>query len=117
MCLLDTRPSLAMTWAGMSRHQMTVRLAIQAAPVVPKVTPVPSAMASAGRLVIVAMAAANGAEAGPSELEFEPQAVCGRAREGQGHRVVGLGEVHDALVVPEVHRQQLRMAVDAQARR
>ena len=100
--LLDRRPSLAMTWAGMSRHQMTVSVAIrQAAP-----PPTTRSACDRGREL---------AEAGVAVLEREAEPLGRAPRHRQQVRVVGLGEVDDPPVVAEVHRLELRVAVDAEA--
>jgi hypothetical protein len=48
-------------------------------------------------------------------LELQAEFVCGRPRTLQADRIVGLGEVHDAAIIAEIERQELRMTVDAQA--
>ena len=54
-------------------------------------------------------------EAGLAMLEREPESIRGGAGGRDERRVVALAQVDDPRVVREVHRQQLRMAVDAQA--
>jgi hypothetical protein len=48
-------------------------------------------------------------------LEREPEPVRGRAGQRHQLRVLDLGEVHEPAVVREVHRLELRVAVDAEA--
>ena len=50
-------------------------------------------------------------------LEGEAEAVGGGLRASGQLGIVGLGEVDEPAVVAEVHRQQLGMAVEAEARR
>ena len=57
------------------------------------------------------------AVAGRAALEGEPEAVGAASARGGEVRVVGLGEVDEPAVVPEVERQQLRMAVEPEAAR
>src|SRR6478736_5299939 len=97
--LLERRASLATTWAGMSRHQMIDRLGI-----------------SGGSCDGVLDGRGEVPEAGEPAFEGEPEPVGGCLGAGGQLRIVGLGEVDQPAVVAEVHRQQLRVAVEAEAR-
>src|SRR6185295_10566854 len=97
--LLERRASLATTWAGMSRHQMIDRLGI-----------------SGGSCDGVLDGRGEVPEAGEPAFEGEPEPVGGCLGAGGQLRIVGLGEVDQPAVVAEVHRQQLRVAVQAEAR-
>ena len=109
--MLERRASLATTWAGMSRHQIdrehgghVRRLLLRSGWMAGGVR----SAATTGRREV--------AEAGPSHLEREaepPRAATGRRDQS---RIVGLGEVDEPAVVAEVGRQQLGMAVEAEAR-
>src|SRR4029079_13394596 len=97
--LLDRRPSLATTWAGMSRH--------------PMIESVGMAGSSCGD------GGSDGgfevAEPGLPALESEAETVGGGPSARGQLGIVGLSEVDDAPVVLEVHRQQLGMAVEPEA--
>src|SRR6188472_668071 len=90
--LCETRRSLAMTWAGMSRHQITVSMPdTSGSPCEPE------------------HRCAEVPEPGHSLLEGQPQAVGGRPGGSGESRVVGLREVDETPVIAEVVGQQLRM--------
>src|SRR3954468_2780818 len=97
--LLDRRPSLATTCAGMSRHQM---------------------IESVGGMSGGSYGCSDGcieiAETCLTPFEREAEPVGRRLRALGQPGIVGLGEVDDAPVVLEVHRQQLRVTVEAEAR-
>ena len=90
------------TWAGMSRHQMTV------------------SVGHVRRLRRRALGCdvAEVAEAGRGGARRRgPRRVgCGLRARAVELRVVGLGEVDEPPVVAEVHRQQLRVPVEPEAR-
>src|SRR6266498_3379933 len=104
--LLDRRASLATTWAGMSRHQITDRVAMSGD------SCGRSALArnrrrrrggfETGRQVTVP---------GPAQLKGQSQPpgrpTCG----GDQCGVVGLGKVDKPVVIAEVRGQQLGMPV------
>ena len=94
--LLDRRPSLATTWAGMSRHQMMVRVAIsQAAPV---------RWPGCDRRGQVAVAGRADARRRGRGGRRRPRALAVSVR------VVGLGEVDEPPVVAEVRSAAARDA-------
>ena len=98
--LLERRASLATTWAGMSRHQMIDSMwACQAAPAT-------ACWMDGGEVAEAGRAGARRRDRG------------GRRRPGAravSSGIVGLGEVDEPAVVAEVDRQQLGMAVEAEA--
>ena len=97
--LLDRRPSLATTWAGMSRHQMIERVGHV-------------------RRLLRRRCWMDGARS-PKPVGRRSKARPSRSAAACGARgqlgIVGLGEVDEPAVVAEVHRQQLGMAVEAEA--
>src|SRR6476661_1275989 len=89
--LLDWRPSRAVTWAGMSRHQMIVIVAMG------RSDPSDGQRGGHGRRRPAGDDRIDGrgevAEPGEPALVREPQASGGPARDPVEGRVLGLGEV------------------------
>src|SRR5262245_57035840 len=90
------RPSLAVTCAGMSRHQITV------------------SSGSAARLHEAGQRRDEVAVAGPPLLVLEPEPLCGSACSRTQIAVLRLCEVQKTAVVPEVLLEQLGVPVETE---
>src|SRR6185503_10620804 len=99
--LLERRASFATTCAGMSRHQMVERIG--------------GISGGSGHGGGSADRRREVAKARLAPLEGETEAVGGGLRPSRQVGVVALREVDEPLVRGEVHRQELGMAVQAQA--
>ena len=107
--MLARRPSRARTWAGMSRHQMTVRDAISG----------PHAARTVGSARSWRRRARRRQGSGRpgwrrtwGDARTRGPAARRPARRARAGRVLGLGQEHDPGVVGEVRRLELRVTID-----
>ena len=109
--MLARRPSLATTWAGMSRHQITVS--------VPAIRRPRAGRRAVTRGAVAAASAAIGVPSSPRPVsrrsKVRPRRSAAARARAVRSGIVGLGEVDEPPVVAEVDRQQLGVSVEAEA--